>query len=90
MSLCQSMGKLITASGYKNSFIADKIGMQPSNFSSKKSRASWTPEEIDKILSVIDNEDLDDYFMVQLMEQDRKANEPTISADEFKRRMGWS
>jgi uncharacterized protein YjcR len=90
MSLCKSMGTLIKASGYKNVYLAEKLGMPPTNFSAKKKRASWTPDEIDQILAIIGNEELEEYFMVQLMEEDIKANEPTVPAEEFNRRMGWS
>ncbi|WP_373513378.1 hypothetical protein [Persicitalea sp.] len=90
MILCKSMESLIKASGYKNVYLAEKLGMPPTNFSAKKKRANWTPDEVDQILAIIDNEELEDYFMVQLMEEDIEANEPTIPAEEFNRRMGWS
>jgi hypothetical protein len=58
-----SIGLLIEKSGYKNTFLAEKIGIPASNFSVKKQRASWTEHEIKAILQIIENEEIEDYYL---------------------------
>jgi len=76
---------LIQKSGYKNAFIAEKIGMNPSNFSMKKRRGNWTEDELEKILDLIEDPDLEDYFLGKLIEQ--RKNDETISLAELKLEM---
>ena len=63
--LLSNIGQIIEVSGYRNDYIARKIGMTPVNFSAKKSRKSFTVAEMKRIVEVIDNEDVTDYLMVQ-------------------------
>ncbi len=86
--LKKQMGALITKSGYRNSFIAEKIGIQPTLFSVKKQRGSWTDDEIEKILSIIENEDLEDFYLGKVMEAVEKENE-YMTASDLKSAMGW-
>ncbi len=85
-TLRKSLTLLIDKSGYKSSFIAEKIGMAPSNFYVRKQRNSWNEEEIEKILNVIENEELEDFFLGHLMEN---MNEENITLDELKKEMSW-
>lgn len=85
--LLNNISQLIEVSGYRNDYIARKIGMTPVNFSAKKSRKSFTIAEMKRIVEVIDNEDVTDYLMVQEMEA-RKDDE-TLSHDDFYQQMGW-
>ena len=75
--LKKNISLLIDKSGYKNVFIAEKIGLLPNHFSVKKQRNSWTDQEIDKILSVIENEELEDYYFGMMM--DNTDKEDTLS-----------
>ncbi len=86
-TLRESVGKLIEKSGYKNSFIAQKIGMLPNHFYVKKQRGTWSEDEIERILDVIENEELEDYFLGELMKN--MKDEETVSFDEMKKEMGW-
>jgi hypothetical protein len=79
-----SIGLLIEKSGYKNAFLAEKIGIPASNFSVKKQRASWTEHEITAILQIIENEEIEDYYLGKIMEN-RLENEEFVSMEEFKR-----
>jgi hypothetical protein len=79
-----SIGLLIEKSGYKNTFLAEKIGIPASNFSVKKQRASWTEHEIKAILQIIENEEIEDYYLGKIMES-RLENEEFVSMEEFKR-----
>lgn len=86
--ILDNIDKIIEASGYRNDFIAKKIGLQPSNFSAKKTRGNWTVEEVGKLLKVIENEDVDDYYDTLIMQQKMKEGAPMSSTD-FEKRMSW-
>ena len=81
------MANLINKSGYKNSFLAEQIGIPAPTFSVKKQRGNWTEFEIKKILTIIENEKLQDYFMVELME--KAKDEPSYPVSQLKAEMGW-
>jgi hypothetical protein len=82
--LRSSMSLLIEKSGYKNAFLAEKIGIPASNFSIKKQRASWTENEVTAILQIIENEEIEDFYLGKIMEN-RLEDEEFISMEEFKR-----
>ena len=83
--LKKNISILIDKSGHKNIFIAEKIGLLPNHFSVKKQRNSWTDQEIDKILSVIENEELEDYYFGMMMNDTNK--EDTLSLAQLKSNM---
>ncbi|MCF2446533.1 hypothetical protein L0657_21430 [Dyadobacter sp. CY345] len=85
--LKRNMGNLINKSGYKNSFLAEKIGMQPTLFSVKKQRGNWSDDEMEKILVLIENEELEDFYFGEILREREK--EETISYSDFKEEMGW-
>lgn len=78
-TLCKNLDGLIKRSGYKNVFIAEKIGIAPTNFSTKKKRGNWTIDEMKKIVALIDNEEMDDYFLAVLMEAEQDSERLPIS-----------
>lgn len=84
--LKRNMGNLINKSGYKNSYLAEKIGMQPTLFSVKKQRGNWSDDEMEKILVLIENEELEDFYFGEILRE--KEKEETISYSEFKEEMG--
>ena len=86
--LRENIGSLIQKSGYKNSFIAAKLGIPAPNFSLKKKRGNWTIEEVEKILSIIENEELEDYYLGKIMDSVEKEDQ-FVSLGEFKDAMGW-
>ena len=61
--------ELIAMSGYKNNFIAQKIGIRPPSFADKKKKGNWTCDELEKILSIIESEELDDYYFGILIQK---------------------
>ncbi len=77
--LQRHVGLLIDKSGFKNSFLAQQIGIPAANFSVKKQRASWTVDEIEKILTVIENERLEDYFLLELMRTEKNEKRLPVS-----------
>jgi hypothetical protein len=86
-NLLAHIGNLIDVAGYRNDYIARKIGLSAAGFATKKKRGTFSVDEVEKIIQIIENEDVDDYLMVKLM--DSRKDEPTISLSEFKTQMGW-
>lgn len=86
-NLAGNIGKLIEVSGYRNDFIAKKLGITNVNFSAKKNRKTFSIEEVKKIVSIIDNEEVEDYLM--LSEMDARKDDEAISHDDLYKRMGW-
>jgi hypothetical protein len=87
-NLVQHIGELIYVSGYRNDYVASKIGISPKLFAVKKQRSSFSVDDIEKILMIIENEDVENYLMLQIM-RDRK-DEETMTYDELKAEMGWN
>ncbi|MES2795314.1 MAG: hypothetical protein V4683_05075 [Bacteroidota bacterium] len=86
-NLAANIGQLIAISGYRNDYIAKKIGLQPQTFSVKKGRKSFTVDEIEKIIQVIDNEEVEEYIMLEILRS--RKNDENLSGEEFKNLMGW-
>jgi adenylate cyclase class IV len=86
-NLISNISQLIDISGYRNDHIAKKIGILPQTFSVKKKRQSFTVDEVGKIMEVIDNEDVEEFVMLEVL-RSRKDDE-NLSSDEFKKLMGW-
>lgn len=79
--IAMNINTLIDVSGYRNDYIAKKLGIPASSFSVKKSRGSFSVDDIEKIMQVIDNEDVEDFLMLQEMRA--LKDEETISYEEF-------
>lgn len=86
--LRQHLGLLIDKSGYRNAYIADKAGMPASNFSQKKRRGNWSLEEMERVLTIIGNQELEDLFLLEIMKERDKGD--TITYDQFRKEMGWN
>ncbi|MVM37800.1 hypothetical protein GO730_09710 [Spirosoma sp. HMF3257] len=86
-NLVAHIGNLIDVAGYRNDYVAKKIGISAVSFATKKKRNSFSVDEVEKIIQLIDNEDVDDYLMSKIMED--RADEPTISLADLKTQMGW-
>ena len=85
--LLEHISDFIEMSGYRNDFIAKKLGIKPTTFSVKKQRATWTPHEVEQLLTVIENEETEDYYLGLVM-KGLEADE-TLSLAEFKQQVGW-
>ena len=85
MLLKKEISSLIKRSGYSNDFIADKIGMSQDYFSMKNERGNWTEEEVLKIIKVIQNEELTNFFDSILIKNCFPGN--TLSSKEFEKIM---
>ena len=86
-TLSQQLSFMIDKSGYKNVYIAEKIGMAQSHFSVKKQKGNWNEDEIEKILNIIETEELEDYMIGQIMH--KMTQDETISFTKLKAQMGW-
>jgi hypothetical protein len=82
-TLLDFLPELIEVSGYRNDYLSKKMGMNPATFSAKKIRGNWSPDDIVKLMSVIENEDVEDFLMLQLMRVEKNID--TISANEFRK-----
>ena len=87
MLLKKQIPHLIKKSGYRNDYIAAKIGMRSDYFAVKKQRGNWSDEEIAKIIKVISNEELANYFDSLLVKNCFPGN--TVTSAEFEKAMGW-
>ena len=85
--LLANVAAIIDISGYRHDHIAKKMGIKPQNFSTKKKKASWTPDELEELLTVIDNEDVENFLLLEQMRS--MEQEETMTLDQFKKEMGW-
>ncbi len=85
--LKKQISLLIKKSGYRNEFIAQKIGMAPSYFAVKKQRGNWSDDEVRKIIQVIESEDVANYFDSLLINNCFPGN--VISSADFEKIMKW-
>ena len=85
----KSIPDLIEKSGYRNDFIAKKIKMQPSYFSAKKNRGTWTDADVEKILSFLTsrNNDIENYLDALMVQRSFPGD--TATSKEFEKQMGW-
>jgi len=82
-TLLRILPELIDVSGYRNDYLSRKMGLTPATFSAKKQRGNWSADDVVHLMSIIENEDVADYLMLQLMRA-AKGDE-TITADEFRK-----
>jgi hypothetical protein len=85
LRLKSDVSSLIKKSGYKSNFIAERIGMVPTNFSMKRQRANWTDKEMLGILDVIENDDLEDFYLGKLMSEMKEKEFTSLS--DFKKEL---
>lgn len=87
--LRNNLAELIKKSGYRNDFIAEKIGMAPAYFSVKKQRGNWTEEEAEKILDIIENEATEDYYLGLIMQQISTKPDELVTLEDFQKMAEW-
>ena len=79
--LLHILPEIIEISGYRSDYLSKKLNMNPTTFSVKKRRGSWSVDEVITLLSIVNNEVVEEYLMLQLM-RDAKNDEP-IAGKEF-------
>ncbi|WAC09497.1 hypothetical protein [Dyadobacter pollutisoli] len=87
IELKKNMAVLINKSGYKNAFLAEQIGIPAPTFSVKKQRGNWSESEMIQILRIIENEKLEDFFMLELMRAEK--DEPRFPVSDLRKELGW-
>ena len=86
-AILSEINTIIDISGYKNEYIARKLDIQPQYLSVKKIRNSFSLEDVEKILAIVMNEDVANFFMLKEMELRDKEEE--IGLADFKKMMKW-
>ena len=86
--IVNNLGKLIDISGYRNDFLSQKIGLKPANFSLKKQKGNWSSEEVMKLITIIENKEIQEYIE-DLRMKESMAKGKFISSYEFEKQMGW-
>lgn len=86
-NLLSNIGRLIEVSGYRNDYIAQKIGLTPVNFATKKKRGTLSVDEVEQIISIIENEDVENYIMLEIMRS--RQDESSMSLEQLEKEMGW-
>jgi hypothetical protein len=84
-SIKEGLSELIDSSGYRQEYLAKKVGIKPGNFSIKKLRNSWSEAEVEKIINLLTkpNEEVIDALLLKIAKA-RKSEEP-ISYEEYKK-----
>ena len=85
--IVNNIGQLIEISGYRNDYLSQKIGLKPANFSLKKQKGNWSADEVLKLLSIIENKEIEDYIDVLRIKAASKGK--FISSGQFEKEMGW-
>jgi hypothetical protein len=80
---------LIEISGYRDDFVAKKIGMALSDFSVKKEKCIWSEKEVTKILDVLTAENDAVFDLLMLEEMRLRKDDETFSLAEYKKELGW-
>jgi hypothetical protein len=89
--LVDNIPQIIDISGYRNEFIAKQLNIQPTYFSVKKQRGSWSVDDVQRLLDVIMNEHVENYlndFYENILIK-KNVTGKAISSDEFEKRMKW-
>jgi ABC-type Zn uptake system ZnuABC Zn-binding protein ZnuA len=86
-SILANLPKAIAVSGYRKDYIAKKLGISPQSFSAKISRKSFSPEDAERLLKVIKNEDVEGFFMLERMKA--LKNGDNVSYEDAKKELRW-
>jgi uncharacterized protein YjcR len=91
--LKQSIPELIKLSGYRNDYIAKRLGMQPANFSVKKQRSNWNEDELDLLIKTLTTTtgEVELYLKeaTEIAMADEHLGGKMLTSDEFEKRMKW-
>lgn len=80
--LLGNVDTLIKYSGYKMEFLSKNLGLSRDAFYQKRKKHAFTVPEMEKLLTYIDNDELEDKLFGKHMESAMK--EPRMTADETK------
>ncbi|MBE9462584.1 hypothetical protein ACFP1I_09900 [Dyadobacter subterraneus] len=78
---------MIRISGYRNDFVATKIGLSLASFTSKLKNDNFSVREVLKIISIVKSEKVEDFLLLEIMKS--RKDEATISLQQLEKEMGW-
>ncbi len=85
--------QLIEMSGYRNDYIAKKLGMKAANFSVKKQRSNWNEDELDLLIKTLTtNAGEVELFLKETTEisfAEEKLTGEMLTSSEFEKLMKW-
>ncbi len=87
-TLLDSLANLVELSGFGDDYLSHKMGVEPSNFLMKKQTGNWIVTEVLKLLSIIENKEIADYYS-DAIKINESENGTFISSGEFEKRMKW-
>jgi len=74
-TLIRGIDKLIKISGYKISFIEEKMGMDRVSFYQKRKHNKFSVDEIEKLLGIIRVDELEDKILLEMSLENEKDAE---------------
>lgn len=80
---------IIEKSGYRNDFIAQKMGIKPNYFSVKKQRGNWTDSDVEKLLTAITTHHNDVQDILDEIKINGTKADKYLTAKEVKKIMQW-
>ncbi|MEO6284382.1 MAG: hypothetical protein ABIN80_14405 [Dyadobacter sp.] len=78
------ISSLTNASELTDIEIAERLRISLPSYLIKKANADWTEKQVQRILYIIDNEELEDFYLGKIMENVEKENE-FMTLDELKK-----
>jgi uncharacterized protein YjcR len=85
--------QLIEMSGYRNDYIAKKLGMKAANFSVKKQRSNWNEDELDLLIKTLTSTTGEvELFLKETAEisfAEEKLTGEMLTSTEFEKLMKW-
>jgi hypothetical protein len=69
--------------------IAERLRISLPSYLTKKANADWTEKQIKRILCIIDNDELEDFYMGKMMESVEKEDD-FVRHEELKKQVGWN
>lgn len=87
--LKESIPEMIEVSGYRNDFIAKRMGITSSTFAVKKQRNNWTDNELEKLIEALTSANKQVTEFLEMKHIDSYSSNDTMTSEEFKMEMGW-
>ena len=88
-SITTNIDKLIKASGYKISWIEDQMGMDRVSFYNKRKHNKFSVDEIEKLLSIIRADELEDKVLGEMSLEAEKESETLTLEEAFGESRDW-
>ncbi len=80
--ILRNIDKIIDLSNIKDDNLANQLDITIDEFREKKASKSFSIIEMEKLFSLIDSDEINDYLMLNIMRE--RSDEESISLDSFK------